>query len=449
MASNIIESGGYNYRFVDGDPPTKYICHICTFVAHTPQQVSCCGNVFCKSCLEELKSKGQQFICPICRLDLTNNYFNDRRANLEINTLQVYCTNKKESNDAIICQWMGKLKDIEDHCKVCLYQLVDCSNECGEQLQRQILQHHLDNECLKRQVKCQYCKEVDTLEEVFGNHIEKCLNYPIICNNGGCNEVTKRHLMEDHYNICPKQVISCQYNNIGCNVKMKREDQEKHEEQDMKKHLEMSVQMTKEAQNEIEDLQEENADNKESIELLQAAVSHLIERIGSSNYTSCRVIKFTEFKDHKDKNISWRSPGFYTSPGGYKMCLHIYPNGSGDGEDTHVSLYVCLMSGKYNDALEWPFQGEITMELLNQLEDENHKKRVTTLNETTPLSSTQKVVGKRYGKGRGYSKFISHFDLSFSSFLNCQYLKDDALYFRVSVTTTFVKPWLATITTSS
>ena len=128
--SNIIETGGYNYRFVDGDPPTKYICHICTFIACKPQQVSCCGNVFCKSCLEELKSKGQQFICPICRHDLTDNYFNDRRADLEINSLQIYCTNKKESNDDITCQWTGNLKDIEDHLKVCPYQLITCTNKC-------------------------------------------------------------------------------------------------------------------------------------------------------------------------------------------------------------------------------------------------------------------------------------------------------------------------------
>ena len=74
------------------------------------------------------------------------------------------------------------------------------------------------------------------------------------------------------------------------------------------------------------------------------------------------------------------------------MCLHIYPNSNGDGEGTHVSLYACLMSGEYDDVLEWPFQGEITstVEFLNQLEDKNHKKRVLTFNEYTPLSITHR-----------------------------------------------------------
>ena len=173
----------------------KYICHICTFVARKPQQVTCCGNVFCKSCLEELKSKSQQFIFPICRHDLTNNYFNDRRADLEINTLQIYCTNKKESNDDNTCQWTGNLKDIEDHLKVCPYQLITCTNKCGEQLQRQNLQHHLDNECTKRQVSCQYCQTIATHEEINGNHIEECPDYPVTCDNEGYNEVTKCHLI--------------------------------------------------------------------------------------------------------------------------------------------------------------------------------------------------------------------------------------------------------------
>ena len=444
MASNIIKTGGYNYRFVDGDPPTKYICHICTFVACKPQQVSCCGNVFCKSCLEELKSKGQQFICPICRHDLTNNYFNDRRADLEINSLQIYCTNKKESNDNNTCQWTGNLKDIEDHLKVCPYQLIDCTNKCGEILQRQNLQHHLNNECLKRQVSCQYCQTVATYEEIHGDHIKECPDYPIICDNKGCNKVTKRHLMEDHYNICPKQVISCQYKNIGCNVKMKREDQEKHEEYNMKKHLEMSVQIVK-------DLQEESDANKSLILQLQARLSYIIKSVKAPQTPLakeiCRVVKFVDFEKSKHKNVDWHSPGFYTSPGGYKMSLWIYPNGNDDGKGTHVSCFVCLMSGKYDDTLEWPFQEVVTMELLNQLEDKNHENSVITVNGSVPLKCRQRVVGKQYGNGLGYSQFIPHSELSLNSSLNRQYLKDDTLYFRVSVAVTSkTKPWLTNTT---
>ena len=103
------------------------------------------------------------------------------------------------------------------------------------------------------------------------------------------------------------------------------------------------------------------------------------------------------------------------------------------------------MSGEYDNILEWPFQGEVTIELLNQLEDENHHKLVVCFNESTPQMYTNKVVGKRYGRGWGYLQYISHSQLGYNSTLNCQYLKDDTLYFRVSVKVTSKqsKPWLA------
>ena len=181
---------------------------------------------------------------------------------------------------------------------------------------------------MKRHVLWQYCQAIGTYEEWESycgvSRLSCYLDYE------GCNEVTKRHLIEDHYNICTKQVITCQYNSIGCNVKMKREDPEKHEEHDMKKHLEMAVQMIKQVQDIIKpvqkEAQEEIAANKVLILQLQDRLSFNNEQ--SSNTLSpnrrCQVIKFPKFVKHKDENIEWYSSGFYTSPGGYKICLSVY-----------------------------------------------------------------------------------------------------------------------------
>ena len=111
------------------------------------------------------------------------------------------------------------------------------------------------------------------------------------------------------------------------------------------------------------------------------------------------------------------------------MSLCVYANGSGDGEDTHIYL----ISGEYVDILEWPFQGEVTVELLNQLEDKNHCKDTIEFYESTLRECNERVVGKQYGTGWGCPQFISHSQLGYHSSLNCQYLKDDTLYFRVSV----------------
>ena len=232
----------------------------------------------------------------------------------------------------------------------------------------------------------------------------------------------------------------------------------------MKKHLEMSVEMIKHTQQKIEnihkgsrekikDLQAECSANKSLILQLEAKLSSVNEYSSSTSSSSinggfCQVIKFANFQKHKDEDNEWYSAGLYTSPAGYKFRLNVCANGSDDDyKDTHVSCYIQLMSGAYDNILEWPFQGKITVELLNQLEDKNHMKRVVQFDESTPLECRQIQVRKRHGVGYGIPDFISHSDLFLNSFLNCQYLKDDALYFRVSVTTTFkTKPWLATIT---
>ena len=48
------KTGRYIFSLV-GTPPDKLICQICIHVARTPHQVTCCGRVYCKACLNEHK----------------------------------------------------------------------------------------------------------------------------------------------------------------------------------------------------------------------------------------------------------------------------------------------------------------------------------------------------------------------------------------------------------
>ena len=60
------------------------------------------------------------------------------------------------------------------------------------------------------------------------------------------------------------------------------------------------------------------------------------------------VFKMPEFSQHKSSKQEWYSPPFYTSPGGYKMCIRVDANGDGD---TRVSVYAYLMKGKNDNNL--------------------------------------------------------------------------------------------------
>jgi len=58
---------------------------------------------------------------------------------------------------------------------------------------------------------------------------------------------------------------------------------------------------------------------------------------------------FTEKVKNKKK---WISNPFFIFEGGHKMCLIVYAAGDGDGESTHISVFLRLMKGPYDDELE-------------------------------------------------------------------------------------------------
>ena len=115
MACSTTQIGGYDYESVDTNLPDEFQCPICTLVPRDVHQASCCGKMFCKSCLDELKRTSTNYTCPNCRKPLTNNYFfKDINMNRKIRNLQICCSNK-------VCFWKGSLQDIHNHLSKCLF----------------------------------------------------------------------------------------------------------------------------------------------------------------------------------------------------------------------------------------------------------------------------------------------------------------------------------------
>ena len=80
MESNHQNLKGYDHQFVES-PPDDLLCLICLSVVREPQQISCCGKVLCKVCLDELR-KEHSNLCPQCRVDIVS--FTDKRSKLKI-----------------------------------------------------------------------------------------------------------------------------------------------------------------------------------------------------------------------------------------------------------------------------------------------------------------------------------------------------------------------------
>ena len=138
----------------------------------------------------------------------------------------------------------------------------------------------------------------------------------------------------------------------------------------------------------------------------------------------------TNFEQHKISH--WFSLPFYTHPQGYKMCLSVVPNGSGIGRNTHVSVFAYLMRGEFDRHLKWPFQGHVTVAMLNQLEDNHHTTRMIRFTETTDNSAIDRVTEREIApNGWGYHTFIAHTDLGYNPAKNCRYLQYDCLRFQI------------------
>ena len=110
--------------------------------------------------------------------------------------------------------------------------------------------------------------------------------------------------------------------------------------------------------------------------------------------------------------------------------LMVYANGDGSGEGTHLSLYVYLLKGEYDDQLQWPFNANITVQLLNWSGDNGHEEK-TIPHHSSPLDYRIRVTeGDIALGGMGYCQFIAHSVLE-SVTGNIQFVTDDKICFMI------------------
>ena len=91
-----------------------------------------------------------------------------------------------------------------------------------------------DEECPLIKVNCQYCDAKREHYFIEGQHKEECPKLSLPCPNRCEVGSVSREDMEAHRRGCPLEIIQCEYHNVGCEVKIARKDQERHENEKMK-----------------------------------------------------------------------------------------------------------------------------------------------------------------------------------------------------------------------
>ena len=380
----------------------------------------------------------------------------------------------------------------EKHQLTCSSTEVNCPN-CNHRTIRRDLEYHVAQVCPKRPFVCPNCKTEGEFYHITGIHqLEECSKVQIPCPNASCSAQIPRETLAAHLASCPKQQVECPFKCIGCRFLIHRGGVEAHKRDYMAQHLDMALlriadiqkssaarSNERQLQASIEALESEQA---RMSQLLENQVSKLKARIQEVVSTTQKmeeklrevtkatakeqqvtqlvqetaksigdiavpvvpvVCKMTGFEGKKRNSEHWHSPPFYTRAGGYKMCLRVYPNGTGSGYGTHVSVSAVIMMGKNDESLIFPFCGSVTIGILNQLEDHNHATKTVLFDERNQPVANGRVVARRLSDiGMGYGQFISHAELKPKK--RTAYLLDDTLYLTVvHVNVDHAnKPWL-------
>ena len=157
-------------------------------------------------------------------------------------------------------------------------------------------------------------------------------------------------------------------------------------------------------------------------------------------------ITFTldNFHERKLNREIWFSPHFYSHKYGYKMQLKVFPNGTGEGAGTHISIFVVIVPGEFDDLLTWPFCGTITVHLINQRKNGHavvYKVYYTTVDNLQYREKPRLDVHDENRMGWGTFKLIAHTELGEGAgvFAEREYLKNNCLSFCVWNITVFTQ----------
>lgn len=395
------------------EPPDDLRCPICLHVLTDPCQTSC-GHRFCLECIEAVKQTSNP-VCPIDRKPVEGGVFQDNAARMQIQRLRIHCPYKLKG-----CKWTGDLSDRNSHLKMCEYSIRECDH-CTLVVQVSQIDTHYEV-CPRLPLTCEHCHGIYPRNELE-SHDAKCSKAPVHCPNG-CNKSLVREVISTHCTLdCPQQPVSCPLENFGCVDKVPREEIASHVKGCASEHLAMLALLVLEQSREIDSLKKMLDSQHNTITSLEQTC------YPSQPQFTWRIddirgqIKSIQAKSKPHLHPLY-SPAFFTSEGGYKLGLCIYP--AGDNNHDCLSLYFVIMRGPFDDVLPWPFQKRVCLFLINCRGSPDIVKEIYP---DSRLHYFKKPTEPR-NVGFGYPKFMP-----LSSLLNeeSEFVANGALFIRVIV----------------
>ncbi|XP_064386948.1 TNF receptor-associated factor 5-like [Halichondria panicea] len=362
-----------------------YFCPVSLELLIKPHQTSCCGHHISQQAANRLTRERKP--CPMCKEDNLATHEDKFFTRNFINKLKVYCSHKKSG-----CEWTGELGGLNHHTTA----------------------------CPKRPWKCQYCDYESIYEIGPTDHTPNCANYPLPCPNQCEIGILPRCQADSHLLECSLQLVECEFAGVGCAVKVPRRDLAGHMTENAQHHLMtatlLNLRFTRELHQKMEEKDQQILELKQQLTEQKTSTNYLVGQcdniaaqldqqkeyldfklsetitevhqeaidiedklqkqskdFDNAKHFICHKLTLSEFKKCQAKGGagSWFSEPFYY-PGGYRFKLNIDTNGCGETAGTHLSAYLYLLRGDYDDERQWPIKVTVRLTMLNQLGDNNH-----------------------------------------------------------------------------
>eukprot|EP01063_Lacrimia_lanifica_P039428 TRINITY_DN8657_c1_g1_i3.p1 TRINITY_DN8657_c1_g1~~TRINITY_DN8657_c1_g1_i3.p1 ORF type:complete len:371 (+),score=71.30 TRINITY_DN8657_c1_g1_i3:61-1173(+) len=157
--------------------PSSHVCHVCHLPYENPVIVRPCRHTCCYTCLLETQPGRALTECPICGGSFGSSV-PALWLHAELLDAMVHCAwdgcelqmkqgelqqHAQECAFGVgVCPHKGCRKKaqrryIEAHAAVCGWGVVACPKRCGIDVERRVLERHLQLSCAKREVQCQQC----------------------------------------------------------------------------------------------------------------------------------------------------------------------------------------------------------------------------------------------------------------------------------------------------
>ena len=387
---------GFECEFVEKPPEVfQSSCPVCLLILTKPYQVTCCGNSFCRACIQQIKIKNKS--CPTCNKENFTDYSN-LGLQRPLYGYKVYCSNKDEG-----CDWQGELGQLDKHLNLnpdqgCSYTKVKCLH-CSELYQRRSIKCHQIFKCLSRPFTCKICNEFkSTYDDVVKNHAPSCKCRPVECPNTCGNTLQHQELEEHLSSVCSLSMVECEFSHAGCNVKMQRKDLPSHLSESMVTHMSLLARENKRQNSEIKRQNSENERQNSEIERQNSEIERQNSEIKKlkSELQFMRIVSGPRVPpiDLKLREEESSQP-FYSHMGGYKlnsttrkMFHHFHFK-----LEEKLSLTFTMLESEFE--VKFPYKLSITAMVIDRVNDD-HETCIVKLSypsKTASISSQYKNDG--------------------------------------------------------